>query len=112
MRGKVIVFANLKARPLGGFNSNGMVICASNQPQNQFDLLSPEGPLGERLYLDGFEELFQTGEEILPIIKKKTLDKCKQYFSTDAEGFVIWKGHKLRTKAGFVKSKITNGLVD
>lgn len=112
MKGKVIVFANLKPRPLGGFNSNGMVICASNQPQNQFDLLCPEGPLGERLYLEGFEELFQTGEEILPVIKKKTLEKCKQHFSTDADGYVIWKGIKLRTKAGPVRSKITNGLVD
>jgi tRNA-binding EMAP/Myf-like protein len=46
MKGKVIVFANLKPRSLGGFNSNGMVICASNQAQNQFDLLCPEGPLG------------------------------------------------------------------
>jgi tRNA-binding EMAP/Myf-like protein len=33
MKGKVIVFANLKPRSLGGFNSNGMVICSSNQLQ-------------------------------------------------------------------------------
>ena len=30
MTGKVIVMANLKPRPLAGFNSNGMVVCASN----------------------------------------------------------------------------------
>jgi len=31
MVGLVIVMANLKARPLGGFPSNGMVVCASNE---------------------------------------------------------------------------------
>lgn len=30
MKGKVLVMANLKPRPLAGFNSNGMVVCASN----------------------------------------------------------------------------------
>jgi len=30
MKGKVIVMANLKPKSLGGFNSNGMVVCASN----------------------------------------------------------------------------------
>jgi len=31
MKGKVIVMANLKPRPLGGFLSNGMVVCAADQ---------------------------------------------------------------------------------
>lgn len=30
MNGKCIVMVNLKPRPLAGFQSNGMVICASN----------------------------------------------------------------------------------
>jgi len=30
MKGKAIVMANLKPKPLGGFVSNGMVVCASN----------------------------------------------------------------------------------
>ena len=28
MSGKVVVMANLKPRPLGGFMSNGMLVCA------------------------------------------------------------------------------------
>jgi tRNA-binding EMAP/Myf-like protein len=31
MRGKVIVMANLKPKPVGGFVSNGMVICSSDK---------------------------------------------------------------------------------
>jgi tRNA-binding EMAP/Myf-like protein len=49
--GLVIVMANLKPRPLGGFDSNGMILCASDKGQTTFDILRPEGFVGERLYL-------------------------------------------------------------
>jgi len=51
MKGKAIVMANLKPRMLGGFESNGMVVCSSDQDMKFFEILRPEGPLGERLYL-------------------------------------------------------------
>ena len=41
MKGKVIVMANLKPRPLAGFNSNGMVVCASNHEHSQVELIIP-----------------------------------------------------------------------
>jgi aminoacyl tRNA synthase complex-interacting multifunctional protein 1 len=53
MKGKVIVMANLKPRPLAGFNSNGMVVCASNHEHTQVELIIPEGEIGERIYLEG-----------------------------------------------------------
>lgn len=112
MRGKVIVMANLKPKSLGGFNSNGMVVCASDQEHKTVELLIPQGQLGERLYLEGFEELFKAGEEIIPIVKKsKVLEKTFEHFKTDGEGYVNWKGWKLRTKAGYIKSNIINGNV-
>lgn len=43
MKGKVIVMANLKPRPLAGFMSNGMVVCASNADHTVVELLIPEG---------------------------------------------------------------------
>jgi aminoacyl tRNA synthase complex-interacting multifunctional protein 1 len=46
MKGKVIVMANLKPKPVGGFVSNGMVVCSSDKEHKQFELLVPEGPLG------------------------------------------------------------------
>ncbi len=51
MTGKVIIMANLKPRPLAGFLSNGMVVCASNEDHSVVELLIPEGENGERLYL-------------------------------------------------------------
>jgi aminoacyl tRNA synthase complex-interacting multifunctional protein 1 len=35
MKGKVLVMTNLKPRPLAGFNSNGMVVCASTPDHKQ-----------------------------------------------------------------------------
>ena len=77
MKGKVIVMANLKPRPLAGFVSNGMVVCASNADHSKVELLIPEGELGDRLYLEGFEELFSQGD-LQPVLnpKKKILEKC------------------------------------
>ena len=46
MKGKVIVMANLKPRPLAGFVSNGMVVCASNMDHSKVELLIPDGQLG------------------------------------------------------------------
>lgn len=54
MKGKVIVMANLKPRLMGGFESNGMIICASDKEMKSFDILRPEGEIGEKLFLDGF----------------------------------------------------------
>ena len=46
MKGKVIVMANLKPRMLGGFESNGMVVCSSDKDNKTFELLVPDGPVG------------------------------------------------------------------
>lgn len=43
MKGPVIVMVNLKPRPLGGFMSNGMVVCASNADHSQIVLIKPLG---------------------------------------------------------------------
>jgi len=51
MKGKVLVMANLKPRPLAGFQSNGMVVCASTPDHTAVELLIPEGDNGERVYL-------------------------------------------------------------
>jgi len=43
VKGKVIVMANLRARNLGGFASNGMVVCALTPDESKIELLVPEG---------------------------------------------------------------------
>lgn len=42
MKGLVIIAANLKARKLGGFPSNGMVLMASNGDHSIIELLRPD----------------------------------------------------------------------
>ena len=73
MVGKIVVMANLKPRKLAGFNSNGMVVCASNEDHSQIELLVPEGEPDERIKLEGFDELF--GVEKCQVLnpKKKVL---------------------------------------
>lgn len=43
MKGPVIVMVNLKPRPLGGFMSNGMVVCAASADHTQIVLIRPLG---------------------------------------------------------------------
>jgi methionine--tRNA ligase beta chain len=45
----VIVFCNLKPKKLGGYVSNGMILCASNEEKNYFELLRPSE---SKYYLD------------------------------------------------------------
>jgi len=54
--GQVIVLVNLKPRKLAGFNSHGMVLCASNEDHTKVELLRPAdgSKVGERVTLDGY----------------------------------------------------------
>jgi len=56
MEGKVIVFANLEQWNLAGYESNGMVMCAiENDNQNfEAELIRPEAdaPVGAKLVLE------------------------------------------------------------
>lgn len=113
MSGKVLVMANLKPRPLAGFNSNGMIVCASNHDHTVVELLIPEGDLGERIYLEGFEELFPQGQ-LQPVLnpKKKIVERVLDHFKTDEEGYVTWNGIRVRTKAALIKAAtVRNGHV-
>ena len=49
----VLVFSNLKPRPLAGNMSQGMVMCASNEEHTQIELIRPPqgSKLGERVRL-------------------------------------------------------------
>lgn len=59
MQGRsVVVLANLKARNMRGVKSNGMLLCASDAPHENVELLSPpEGALpGERIWFGSEED--------------------------------------------------------
>ena len=112
MKGPVLVMANLKPKPLGGFPSHGMVVCASTEDHMDLEIIRPEGAVNDRVYLEGHEELFKGGP-ILPVLnpKKKVLEKCLEHFRTDEEGFVTWRGIRARTSGGYLRSRIGLGNV-
>jgi len=71
---KVLVLANLKERPMAGFMSQGMVLCACNEDHTVVRLLEPpqDAVAGDRVTFPGF-----TGEPALAthVAKKKILEK-------------------------------------
>lgn len=78
---KVLVLANLKPKKLGGFPSNGMVLCASNSDKSKTIFVEvPEGvPNGERVSFAGFD-----GEPATP----QQMDK-KKVFEAVAPTLVV-----------------------
>lgn len=59
MSGLCLVMVNLKPKKLGGFPSNGMVVCASNEEHSVVELLRPpEGvEVGERITVENYTKI-------------------------------------------------------
>ena len=111
MTGLVLVMANLKARKLGGFNSNGMVMAL--HAGHILELVRPNGALlGERVGLEGVLEA-PGKTAILPALnpKKKVLEKAIGFFATDAEGFACYGLKRMVTSAGFIKTPHAHGKI-
>lgn len=86
---KVLVLSNLKERSIGGFKSNGMVLCACNEDHTVVKLLQPPeaATIGERVVFAGF-----SGEPATPSVmaKKKVLEKLAPGLKTDSSGKAKW----------------------
>lgn len=82
MKGKCIVYYNLKPRPLAGEKSEGMVLCTSNSDHSKIELLRPDdsAELGTRVHLLG-KDLEIT--ENLGFINSKKLKKTIELLKTD-----------------------------
>ncbi|CAM9306002.1 unnamed protein product [Pylaiella littoralis] len=92
MQGKrVIVLANLKARNIGGFKSNGMVLCASSADHSVVKIVEPPpgAAIGARVTVSGTE-----GEPATPaqVAKKKILEKCVPKLKTNSDGLPGYEG--------------------
>ena len=86
---RVIVLANLKPRAIGGFPSNGMVLCACNEDHSKVAILEPplDAEPGNKVEFAGFE-----GKEAAPpnaMAKKKILEKLAPLLKTDAKGIAF-----------------------
>jgi len=104
MSGQILVIVNMKPRKLAGFESQGMVLCGSNDDHSVVELLQPthECKVGERIFLEGVE-LPPTWEvDRAPVLnpKKKELEAVLPNLVCDAEGFATFEGRKLTSASG------------
>ncbi|KAL8270189.1 hypothetical protein Esti_005864 [Eimeria stiedai] len=109
---KVVVLFNLKAKALRGFESHGMVMCASSEDRSATELLQPpaDTPLGERVVIQG---LAGEADEVLSSKKgKDPLAACSPFLKTKDDCGAYFKDLPLVTPQGAVKcNSIKNGNI-
>jgi len=108
MTGKVVVWVNLKSKKLGGFPSHGMVMCASDKKiegQEKVELCRPAeaAQVGERLFLEGFQDHFPQDQTVEPC-SSKVLERVAEKFKTDDQGNIVYNGIKVLTPSGPLKA--------
>jgi aminoacyl tRNA synthase complex-interacting multifunctional protein 1 len=88
---RCIVLANLKPKKMGGFASNGMVMCASNAAHDQVLLVEPpaDAPIGSLVTFDGLEGGPTSSAQEK---KKKIFETCAPFFQTGENGVCEYKG--------------------
>jgi aminoacyl tRNA synthase complex-interacting multifunctional protein 1 len=103
----VLVVCNLKAKPLKGVTSHGMVLCASNDSGVVKIVSPPEGTAaGERVQFGG--KLSSTP----PAIPSNAATiELLSHFRTTADGTVTWKDQLATVVKGPVTSSLVNALV-
>jgi tRNA-binding EMAP/Myf-like protein len=113
MSGMCFVMANLKERKLGGFPSNGMVLCASDEDHTRFEVLRPpEGAtVGERVALEGDDAYGVTPLLAKLNPKKKLWEKAAPSLRTTADGFCAFNDVKWITTAGPVKAEFLDSTI-
>jgi methionyl-tRNA synthetase len=69
---RCLVVANLKPRTMVGFESQGMVLCASNTDRSVVEFIEPPSGarVGERIRIEGFSESSDAAPEIVNPAKK------------------------------------------
>ena len=106
---RVLVLCNLKARKLVGFESHGMVLCASDNEGKVKFVEPPDGAaVGDRITAVGFDGEPATENQV---IKKKMLEAIFPDLRTDADGIVTFRGVPLSTSAGPCKPNLPNAMV-
>lgn len=95
----VIVLANLKPRSLKGFESHGMVLCASNADKTQTQLVRPPAgaKIGELVQWEGYM-LGEPDSVLNP--KKDAFGKVQPHFNTNDKKQALFKDSLFMTSAG------------
>lgn len=109
MKGKCIVFYNLKPRPIAGVPSEGMVMCVSNSDRSQINILRPcdDVPLGTRVnILEQEQELTK-----VDFINPKNLKKFLDLLTTNEEGDAQYDKNTLSCLGKKLVKNLPNGTI-
>ncbi|CDS12003.1 hypothetical protein LRAMOSA04199 [Lichtheimia ramosa] len=109
---KVVVVSNMKPSRFRGVLSQGMLLAATSK-DNQVALLEPaaDSELGERIQIADATEPEQDAPPILKP-KQRVFESVAEFLKTDENGKAIYKGHPLKTNAGYVSCPtIPNGQI-
>jgi methionine--tRNA ligase beta chain len=103
MEGKlVLVLANLKPRPMRGFVSNGMLLCASTEDRGVELIEPPAGAVpGERVTIG---DLVGEFDEVLNAKKNPWDALCEHFHTGKDEPIAMFKDLPLMTSAGVPKA--------
>lgn len=112
---KVLVLCNLKERKMLGFNSHGMVLCASNPDHTEVHLVSPpvDAVVGERVVIPDFDHKSESGQPYpeSKMGKKKVFEKLSPYLLTNKYGVPEFLGRPFVTSKGVCTSPVPNASV-
>lgn len=106
MTGRTIcVVCNLKPRPMVGFESQGMVLCAANADRSVVEFIDPpsNAKIGERLTLPGVipdDAPFPVPEIVNPAKKNNPWTAIAGDLRTDSNKVATYKGTPFTTSAG------------
>lgn len=108
---KCIVFSNLKPKKFGkdGFESNGMIVCASSENKETIELIRPheDAKPGDKVYLEGTE----LDPKKVDQLSNKNFDKVlKKLFSND-KGEATFDGVRMMTDKGVITTTLKNAHI-
>ncbi|KAF0689156.1 Aste57867_19428 [Aphanomyces stellatus] len=106
---KCLVLLNIKAAKLGGFKSNGMVLCASNDAHDVVEFVEPPAGAanGERVFI-----ATESGDPVSEgqMKKQNVWEKLSVDLKTNDACEATYKGQVIQTSAGPVVAKTLNGV--
>lgn len=105
----VVVMYNLKARPLGGFKSEGMVLCASNEAHTDVVFLEPPSgaQIGDQVTFPGID---MSPVSPAQVQKKKVLEACIPHLRIGGNGRAEFKGVPFTVEGhGVCTAPVTEG---
>ena len=95
---------------MGGVESQGMVLCASDASKSNlaFVVPPPGSKPGDRVSWEGYPGEPETPKQM---DKKKAWEAIQPEFTTDGAGKACYKGAPFSVAGGVCSSTVTNGII-